>query len=152
MTATAPVTPKSTDFRDPWVWVMAVLVAALHLAVAARYDYFRNELYFIACGRHPAFGYADQPPLVPLLAAATQLFGPNLSLLRLPAALAAGGCDAQDDLAAVGGAGGFGDQAGLDQFGQQTGEGLRLLAFGIRQRPLRGGAMAVQAGEDGELV
>ena len=45
---------------------------------------------FIICGRHPAFGYADQPPIVPLLAAATQLFGENLVLLRLlPAAAAA---------------------------------------------------------------
>ncbi|HTZ71954.1 MAG TPA: glycosyltransferase family 39 protein, partial [Acetobacteraceae bacterium] len=35
------------------------------------------------------FGYADQPPLAPLLAAATQMFGENLFLLRLPAALAA---------------------------------------------------------------
>lgn len=71
------------------VWAIAAAVLALHLAVAGRYDFFRNELYFIACGRHPAFGYADQPPLVPLLAAATQIFGENLVLLRLPAALAA---------------------------------------------------------------
>jgi hypothetical protein len=35
----------------------------LHLIVAGRYDIFRNELYFIVCGRHPDFGYVDQPPL-----------------------------------------------------------------------------------------
>ena len=58
-----------------WVWGIAALTALLHLAVAGRYGYFRNELYFIDCGRHPAFGYVDQPPLVPLLAAATQAFG-----------------------------------------------------------------------------
>jgi hypothetical protein len=73
------------DFRDPWVWAIAALVAALHLATAGRYDFFRDELYFIICGRHPAIGYADQPPLVPLVAAATQAFGPSLFLLRLPA-------------------------------------------------------------------
>jgi len=61
----------------------------LHMAVAGRYDFFRDELYFIVCGRHPAFGYADQPPIVPLLAAATQTFGPHLALLRLVPALAA---------------------------------------------------------------
>jgi dolichyl-phosphate-mannose-protein mannosyltransferase len=60
-----------------------------HAAVAHRYDFFRDELYFIACGRHPAFGYADQPPLVPLAAAATQAFGHDLVLLRLVSAVSA---------------------------------------------------------------
>ena len=72
-----------------WVWGIAAVTALLHLAVAGRYGYFRNELYFIDCGRHPAFGYVDQPPLIPLVAAATQLFGHNLWLLRLPAVIAA---------------------------------------------------------------
>jgi 4-amino-4-deoxy-L-arabinose transferase-like glycosyltransferase len=73
----------------PWVWLLAGLTAAIHLAFAGRYDIFRNELYYIVCGRHPAFGYADQPPLVPLIAAATQIVGVNVWLLRVPAALAA---------------------------------------------------------------
>lgn len=60
-----------------------------HAAVAGRYDFFRDELYFIACGRHPAFGYVDQPPLVPLLAAGSQVFGQHLVPLRLVPALAA---------------------------------------------------------------
>jgi hypothetical protein len=72
------------------VWAIAAVATALHLAYAGRYDIFRNELYYIVCGRHPAFGYADQPPLVPLVAAATQLFGLSTWLLRLPGALAAG--------------------------------------------------------------
>lgn len=73
-------------------WIILAIIAAtaaLHLAVAGRYDLMRNELYFLACGRHPAFGYADQPPLVPLIAAATQLFGESVWLLRLPAVIAA---------------------------------------------------------------
>lgn len=70
-------------------WTVAAAVAVVHLALAGRYDAFRNELYFIVCGRHPAFGYVDQPPLVPLLAAATQLFGDDVWLLRLPGVLAA---------------------------------------------------------------
>jgi 4-amino-4-deoxy-L-arabinose transferase-like glycosyltransferase len=72
-------------------WALSLLAFAIHLGVAARYDFFRDELYFIVCGRHPAFGYLDQPPLIPLLAAASQLFGQNLVLLRAVAALGAFG-------------------------------------------------------------
>ncbi len=70
-------------------WSVAAVVAIVHFAVAGQYDIFRNELYFIVCGRHPAFGYVDQPPLVPLMAAATQLGGVHPWLLRLPAVLCA---------------------------------------------------------------
>ena len=72
-------------------WALSTAAFAAHFAVASRYDFFRDELYFIACGRHPSFGYADQPPLVPLIAAATQMFGEHLWLLRAVAALAAFG-------------------------------------------------------------
>jgi hypothetical protein len=75
--------------RDPIVWSTVAILALLFFSTASRYDTFRNELYFIACGRHPAFGYADLPPLVPLIAAATQLFGDSTWLLRLPSILAA---------------------------------------------------------------
>ena len=71
------------------VLAVAAVTGALHLALAGRYDIFRNELYFIDCGRHVDFGYVDQPPLVPLVAAATQFFGENIGLLRLPAVIAA---------------------------------------------------------------
>ncbi|MBV8149179.1 MAG: glycosyltransferase family 39 protein, partial [Candidatus Eremiobacteraeota bacterium] len=70
-------------------WIVAAVVAIVHFAVAGQYDIFRNELYFIVCGRHPSFGYVDQPPLVPLLSALTQLGGVHVWLLRLPAVLAA---------------------------------------------------------------
>src|SRR5690242_5346812 len=72
-------------------WVLSAAAFAIHLPVAHRYDFFRDELYFIACGRRPSFGYAGQPPVVPLLGAATQLFGENLVLLRMVAALGAFG-------------------------------------------------------------
>ena len=77
--------------RGAWwaAWSVAAVVAVVHLSVAQQYGIFRNELYFIICGRHPAFGYVDQPPLVPLLAALTQSAGIHLWLLRLPAILAA---------------------------------------------------------------
>lgn len=77
--------------RSMWLAaaLMGIAVALAHLVNAGGYAIFANELYFIVCGRHPDFGYVDQPPLVPLIAAATQLGGTNAWLLRLPAVLAA---------------------------------------------------------------
>ena len=61
-----------------------------HLIANPHYGFFRDELYFIICGFHPQWGYVDQPPVTPLLAAATQLFGHSLFLLRALAAVFAG--------------------------------------------------------------
>jgi hypothetical protein len=58
-----------------------------HLFANTGYGFFRDELYFIICGRHPAFGYVDQPPLVPLLTAGTQIIGTSLMALHALAAL-----------------------------------------------------------------
>ncbi len=69
-----------------------MVTLVVHLAGNPHYGFFRDELYFIICGFHPAFGYVDQPPVVPLLAAGSQLFGHSLFLLRaLPAIFAAAG-------------------------------------------------------------
>jgi len=62
---------------------------ALHVALAGRYGYNGDELYFMACARHLDFGYVDHPPIVPWIAAAsTALFGESLFALRIPVALA----------------------------------------------------------------
>ena len=49
--------------------VMAVALAklAFHCYFNNRYDYFRDEFDYMACGNHPAWGYVDQPPLIPFL-------------------------------------------------------------------------------------
>lgn len=74
-----------------WVpYGAAVLATLLHALGNPHYGFFRDELYFIVCGRHPALGYVDQPPLTPLLAALSQSFGRSLFLLRLIPALCAG--------------------------------------------------------------
>jgi 4-amino-4-deoxy-L-arabinose transferase-like glycosyltransferase len=72
--------------------VLALGTVALHLLFAGHYGYFRDELYFIACGQHLAWGYVDQPPLIAVAARlAAALFGESLTGLRLLPALAAGG-------------------------------------------------------------
>lgn len=66
---------------------VAVLI---HLLTAERWDYFRDELYFIACGEHLAWGYVDMPPLIAAAAKVSRLAGDTLFTLRLFPALAAG--------------------------------------------------------------
>jgi 4-amino-4-deoxy-L-arabinose transferase-like glycosyltransferase len=73
----------------PWVYVIAFVYFALHLATATRYGYFRDALYYIACSYHLAFGYVDQPPLIAVLAwVARHTFGTSLRALLFWPALA----------------------------------------------------------------
>ena len=82
------VSDRKSDI-DWLAWGLASAAFVLHAAFANRYDVFRDELYFIVCGRHPDFGYVDQPPLVPLLSAALYSLGRQTWLLRMPCVLAA---------------------------------------------------------------
>ena len=61
----------------------------LHLATAWRYGYFRDELYFIACSKHLAWGYVDQPPLVAVAAWLAAPVDYHLVALRLLPAVSA---------------------------------------------------------------
>jgi len=57
--------------RKP-AWLVILTLAAVKFAVvlyaSGFYHYFRDELYFIACGRHLDWGYVDHPPLVAVYA------------------------------------------------------------------------------------
>lgn len=70
--------------RAPRWWTLLALCAfLLHLAGAAHYGFFRDELYFIACAQHLAWGYVDQPPLVAIAAWLAAPFGYPLLAVRL---------------------------------------------------------------------
>ncbi|HUO35890.1 MAG TPA: glycosyltransferase family 39 protein [Candidatus Acidoferrum sp.] len=72
--------------------VLAIVTgfALLFHALAIRnYGFFRDELYYIACSRHLAWGYIDQPPLVAVVAwISRHLFGNSLIGIRVFPALA----------------------------------------------------------------
>jgi len=73
--------------------LLALATAAAHIATSNDdWGIFRDELYYVACSKHLAFGYVDHPPLIALLTwIARHLFGESLPALRLLPALAAGG-------------------------------------------------------------
>jgi len=61
----------------------ALVALAVHLALYRGYGFFRDELYFIACGNHLAWGYVDHPPGAPLIAWASQkILGETLFAIR----------------------------------------------------------------------
>ena len=93
-TRTGDVGMEDTPQRIPVRIRIPLLAAAtaflVHLVCNPHYGFHGVELYFIICGRHPQWNYVDQPPIAPLLAAASQMFGPSLVLLRAVPALFAG--------------------------------------------------------------
>jgi hypothetical protein len=50
------------------VLILALIKIAVHLYTGRRYGFFVDELYYMDCARHLAWGYVDQPPLVAVLA------------------------------------------------------------------------------------
>src|SRR5215213_7169796 len=69
----------------------AVLKLLLHFVFNGNYGYFRDELYFIACGEHLAWGYPDHAPMVALMAKWSRaLLGDSLFAIRFFSALAGG--------------------------------------------------------------
>lgn len=72
-------------------FVVGGATTVLLLAVADRYGWHRDELYFLEAGRHLAWGYVDQPPFTPFVARVADELAPgNLVVLRLLPAVAIG--------------------------------------------------------------
>ncbi len=71
------------------VLLLALANFLLHLYFNNRYDYFRDEFDYMACGNHLAWGYVDQPPLIPFLIKLSWLvLGDSLRSIRIIPALA----------------------------------------------------------------
>ncbi len=87
---TAQVQPALPNRAAP-VLGLAFLCMVLHLLTATRHGIFRDELYYIACARHLAFGYVDHPPLIALLTwVVLHTLGSSLLAIRFLPPLAAG--------------------------------------------------------------
>jgi hypothetical protein len=86
---------SATGLRIAWTGVGAIALATLglHLLVIARYGIFRDELYYLACSEHLAWGYVDQPPLIAFIAwLVRHTVGDSLVALRVLPHLAGATC------------------------------------------------------------
>jgi hypothetical protein len=87
--------PSSQPGLHPLSWGLVALLAGLclaaHMAASGAYGYFRDELYFLDCGRHLAWGYVDDAPMIALFARIGLLLGGSLPAIRLLPALAGAG-------------------------------------------------------------
>src|SRR5215813_2562770 len=71
------------------VLYIAAAKLLLHLATAARYGIFRDEMYYLACAQHLAWGYVDHPPLTVFIAwFGRHVFGESPLAIRLLPAVA----------------------------------------------------------------
>lgn len=71
--------------------VLAIALAKLifHCYFNNRYGYFRDEFDYMSCGDHLAWGYVDQPPLIPfLIRLGRAVLGDSLRSIRFIPALA----------------------------------------------------------------
>jgi len=71
------------------VWVIAAAKLLFHIYFNNRYGYFRDEFDYMSCGDHLAWGYVDQPPLIPFLTHLSRsVLGDSLRAIRFIPALA----------------------------------------------------------------
>src|SRR5437764_10811392 len=84
-----PAPNRNYSTESVLIAVFSIAALLVHLLTNGRYGYFRDELYYIACGRHLDLGYVDQPPLSILLLRLSEfLLGQSLFAIRLLPALA----------------------------------------------------------------
>src|SRR5580700_8082556 len=70
---------------------LSLLRLLIQFAGINHYGWFRDELYFMACGEHLAWGYVDLPPMVAAIARFSRAtMGDSLFSIRFFPALAGG--------------------------------------------------------------
>jgi dolichyl-phosphate-mannose-protein mannosyltransferase len=71
------------------IWAIALAKLLFHIYFNNRYGYFRDEFDYMSCGDHLAWGYVDQPPLIPFLIHINRaILGDSLRSIRFIPALA----------------------------------------------------------------
>src|ERR1700674_5429816 len=88
--------PIRRESPPPWllgtgmaVTLAAAIKLALHLYAGRHYGYFVDELYYLACADHLAWGYVDQLPLIAAIAKTVRVvLGDSLPATHLLPALA----------------------------------------------------------------
>lgn len=86
-----PDSPRRAYLADPALISLAFATVLVHLLCSTGYGYFRDELYAIACSKHLAWGYVDQPPLSEfILAMVGKILGYSQPALRLLPAICGG--------------------------------------------------------------
>jgi hypothetical protein len=69
--------------------VLSLTKLLIHFVASGRYGYFRDELYYIACGENLDFGYVDHPPFIAIVTKLSRLLlGDSLFALRFFPAVA----------------------------------------------------------------
>jgi hypothetical protein len=82
--STGATRPSRLSSRFALVGYIVLVRVLLYLLAATHYGYFRDELYYLACGEHPAWGYVDQPPMIGWIAWLLQhTIGTSLWAIRL---------------------------------------------------------------------
>lgn len=72
-------------------WLFAAVAVAAQVALAGRYGYFRDELYYLALSHHLDWGFVDLAPLSPLILRLVRaVLGDSLHAIRFLPGLAQG--------------------------------------------------------------
>lgn len=98
-TATTVVRPVDRSFTDAFrlSLIFAAIKLLFHVVMTMweqhiGYSYFRDEFYYLMCGRHLAWGYVDQGPIVAVQARLGEwIFGESLVGIRMFSAMAGAG-------------------------------------------------------------